>query len=456
MSDGVDCSFELSAYNALLSLLFIVVFFLSLIGNMVWSKIFYINKVNFNFRSVACIPVTLLSELTHCWLLGRFMCKMKVNSWRFKDVASAVGVCASAYTLAVIAVERYYAICRPLESRKWQTKKRALITISFVWFFSFMANVGSLAIFDSVPYRAQWTCDTIRGPIVDFLYQLYVTFVLLFIPLSLMVGLYGHVIFALTSAIGTNNFIEQAILGNDLPNRTSLSDWLFSTVSRAPSVKKCSTGEKQSLTIPASQSVSSRHSRMGSITILFGTPRSSFDSSMLLRSTHQDKILVAKRKVTRMLIIIVIVFAACWIPSYTWWLLVRTADLLFHEEQRLSLEKMKQQQCSHGNKTIIFSRKEFLSYETAPTLALIHEEIFEGLDLWHSGLNMALTILTYVSSMTNPITYCFMNKSFRASIFSYCHPRKSKKRRRIDDFNLIISLLYELNSTKTKYNFFFK
>ncbi|ETN81144.1 hypothetical protein NECAME_02186 [Necator americanus] len=33
-----------------------------------------------------------------------------------------VGVCASAYTLAVIAVERYHAICCPLQSRKWKTK----------------------------------------------------------------------------------------------------------------------------------------------------------------------------------------------------------------------------------------------------------------------------------------------------------------------------------------------
>lgn len=46
-------------------------------------------------------------------------------------ISLAVGVCASSYTLAVIAVERYYAICKPLQSRKWHTK----VGIS--------ANVGS-------------------------------------------------------------------------------------------------------------------------------------------------------------------------------------------------------------------------------------------------------------------------------------------------------------------------
>ncbi|VDL75126.1 unnamed protein product [Nippostrongylus brasiliensis] len=45
---------------------------------------------------------------------------------------------------------------------------------------------------------------------------------------------------------------------------------------------------------------------------------------------------------------------------------------------------------------------------------------FQGVPIWHSGLNMALTILTYISSTTNPVTYCFMNKGFRSSILSYC------------------------------------
>ncbi|EYB99846.1 hypothetical protein Y032_0119g802 [Ancylostoma ceylanicum] len=37
---------------------------------------------------------------------------------------------------------------------------------------------------------------------------------------------------------------------------------------------------------------------------------------------------------------------------------------------------------------------------------------------------MVLTILTYISSTTNPVTYCFMNKGFRASVLSYCTRKK--------------------------------
>ncbi|KAK6041057.1 hypothetical protein COOONC_21438 [Cooperia oncophora] len=98
-------------------------------------------------------------------------------------------------------------------------KKRALFTISFVWVFSFVCNIGSLFIFDSVPYRNQWTCDTTKGPLTDFFYQLYVTLVvLLFIPLCAMVSLYGHVIYTLSTVIVTddNPVVQQSIMQEGL------------------------------------------------------------------------------------------------------------------------------------------------------------------------------------------------------------------------------------------------
>ncbi|KHJ94363.1 7 transmembrane receptor [Oesophagostomum dentatum] len=310
----------------------------------------------------------------------------------FNQPQPAVGVCASAYTLAVIAVERYYAICRPLQSRKWRTKKRALFTISMVWVFSFVCNFGSLFIFDSIPYRTQWTCDTTKGPLIDFFYQLYVTLVLLFIPLCAMVSLYGHVIYALSTAVVSDNpsMQQSPLIQTELPI-TTFSDWLFASVTRVPSINGLSAKEKerkeQSLSICSSKksSLARPSSRLMSINTLFGTPRSSFDTSMLLRSTNQEKILVAKKKVTRMLLTIVVAFAVCWLPNYIWWLLVRASDL-----------------------------------------ALINQSL-QGAPMWHSGLNMVLTILTYISSTTNPVTYCFMNKGFRASVLSYC---KRKRRTR--------------------------
>ncbi|CAD6186083.1 unnamed protein product [Caenorhabditis auriculariae] len=373
-----ECAVIVTSYNVCLSFVFILCFLLSLLGNAVVIITilgkshrsrsitnFYLLNLAFAdlLRSVVCIPTTLLSELTHCWLLGAAMCKIVA-------FMQPVGVCASAYTLAVIAVERYYAICRPLQSRKWHTKKRALVTIFLVWCFSFSANLGSLFVFDAVPIGSKYNCDSTQGRTVDFVYQLYLTFALLFVPLALMVGLYGNVIFTLNTAINSDHpTMEQQLIGSGLPARASFSDWLFNAVSRVPSLKiPKEEKEKSSLAIPLSIR-SSRPSR--SFSSFFTTPRGSIDSSMLLRSTNQEKILIAKKKVTRMLITLVIVFAFCWVPSYVWWIAVRMADLT-------------------------------------------------GNNLWHSGLNSALTILTYVSSLANPITYCFMNKSFRASVISHC------------------------------------
>ncbi|EGT41159.1 hypothetical protein CAEBREN_28551 [Caenorhabditis brenneri] len=341
-------------------------------------------------RSIICIPSTLLGELTHCWLLGAAMCKIVA-------FLQPVGVCASAYTLAVIAIERYYAICRPLESRKWQTKKRALITISLVWCFSFSANLTSLFLYDTVPIGNKWTCDSTKGPLVDFIYQLYLTFTLLFVPLALMVGLYGNVIITLNTAINSDHpTVEQQMIEKTLPSRASFSDWFVSAVQRVPSMKVVSKTvrqndrrkpviiidfqfqfkEKNSLSIPQTTGLSARPSR-SSFSSFFSTPRGSFDATMLLRSTNQEKILIAKKKVTRMLITLVIVFALCWVPSYMYWLLLRMADLA-------------------------------------------------ATSLWNPGLNSSLTILTYVSSLANPITYCFMNKSFRSSVLAYCRPKPKR------------------------------
>ncbi|EPB71814.1 7 transmembrane receptor [Ancylostoma ceylanicum] len=403
-------------------------------------------------RSVVCMPLTLLSELTKCWLLGPMMCKAVAY-------LQPVGVCASAYTLAVIAVERYYAICRPLQSRKWRTKKRALFTISLVWVFSFVCNTGSLFIFDSVPYRTQWTCDTTKGPLIDFLYQLYITLVLLFIPLCAMVSLYGHVIYALSTAIVSDHpTMQQSLIQAELP-MTTFSDWLFASVTRVPSINGLNAKEKQqkeqSLSIPGSKkcSLSRPSSRLTSINTLFGTPRSSFDTSMLLRSTNQDKILTAKKKVTRMLMTIVVAFAVCWLPSHIWWLLVRASDLAGFDVMRgknklnspvtISWRSLLSQLLRKpllaevklvNNSNAQVQRQANMKTISEPSKAVKQKKknadaapsnkTQTGVPIWHSGLNMVLTILTYISSTTNPVTYCFMNKGFRASVLSYCTRKK--------------------------------
>lgn len=66
---------------------------------------------------------------------------------------TASSVAVSAWTLVAIALERYYAICDPLRSRRWQTLRHAYKLIALIWFGSFLF-MSPIAIFSQlIPTR---------------------------------------------------------------------------------------------------------------------------------------------------------------------------------------------------------------------------------------------------------------------------------------------------------------
>ncbi|XP_061391979.1 gastrin/cholecystokinin type B receptor-like, partial [Musca vetustissima] len=91
---------------------------------------------------VLCMPVTLVGTLLRHFIFGEFFCKLI----QFSQAAS---VAVSSWTLVAISCERYYAICHPLRSRRWQTRSHAYKIIACIWFGS-MLCMTPIAIFSQL------------------------------------------------------------------------------------------------------------------------------------------------------------------------------------------------------------------------------------------------------------------------------------------------------------------
>ncbi|ETN70643.1 7 transmembrane receptor [Necator americanus] len=323
-------------------------------------------------------------------------------------------VTASAYTLAVIAFERYYAICRPLHSRIWQTRSHAYAMIMLVWVIALAANVLMLFMYEERTYNGNGlTCTPIYKPVYHFANQVYMTIVLLAVPLVIMTVLYGSVI--RTLKIGIRQEIA-AVDSVDQESKRSDSSEENNELERKRSLfrkltAKWRTGKKD------------RSGEIQCLILIYRlSPFPSFrDSSARkksdippleasLRSTHIQKSAVAKQRVIRMLIVVVIIFFCCWTPSYIWWLLLMAGD---------SFELGKDE-----NKSECISEFEYI---IGYGLLIDIDFSFQSLELsvWNSDLNTFITLLTYISSCTNPITYCFLNKKFRTAIYAMFGRKKA-------------------------------
>ncbi|PAV89856.1 hypothetical protein WR25_00703 [Diploscapter pachys] len=396
LQDGMHqaaCSFHHTPQNYLIIFVFIVIFLLSVIGNLLVilviiqqramrsiTNIYLMNlAVTDLLLSVVCMPPTLVGMVIQCWPFGDFACRLLAY------LQPAV-VSASAYTLAVIAFERYFAICRPLHSRIWQTRSHAYLMISCVWIIAFLANIQILFQFEQKKNGDSIGCINTSEVYYAFLNQIYMTVVLLVIPLLVMTILYGQVICSLHQGIRLDiAAVESSIVENDSGlnglnnNHFDNNNTTNPLIANANSTQRSSPVSDQKLSVlqklqqKLHLNVKEKPKRKLSQMTITGHRRS--ETSMLeasLRSNHHHKNMVAKKRVINMLIVIVIIFFICWTPNYIFWLIVITNDAF-------------------------------------PMLKM---------DIWNADWNTFFTVLTYLSSCTNPITYCFLNQKFRQAVYA--------------------------------------
>ncbi|XP_036139814.1 cholecystokinin receptor isoform X2 [Monomorium pharaonis] len=412
------------------------IFFLSIVGNSLVlitlarnkrmrtvTNVYLLNlAVSDLLLGVFCMPFTLLGQILKNFVFGLTMCKLIPY---FQAVSVSVGV----WTLVAISLERYFAICRPLKSRRWQTQFHAYKMIAVVWTLSLTWNVPILVVSQLKSLSGGRRKCREEWPNVgaERAYNLFLDGTLLLIPLLLMSLAYSLIAIKLwrglkleirqtstctrrlartesnatirgSSYNNNNDRDARTTMVFDACGPTSRSRRSFSSSSRhfqgasqgAPSrvrlprtvVSRVLPGKCHGTDLSQTSRIQIQANGSGCLTR--GTKDIANEDQQdlpcrltrqqVIRSNYMGKSIEAKKKVIRMLFVIVLEFFVCWAPLHvinTWY--------LFAPE---------------------------LVYSVVGS----------------TGISL-VQLLAYVSSCCNPITYCFMNRKFRQAFLGLfdCH-----------------------------------
>ncbi|XP_025146006.2 cholecystokinin receptor type A isoform X2 [Bubalus bubalis] len=333
-------------------LLYSLIFLLSVLGNTLVITVLIRNKrmrtvTNIFLLSLAvsdlmlclfCMPFNLIPNLLKDFIFGSAVCK---TTTYFMGTSVSV----STFNLVAISLERYGAICKPLQSRVWQTKSHALKVIAATWCLSFTIMTPYPIYSNLVPFTKNnnQTANMCRFLLPsDVMQQSWHTFLLLIlflIPGIVMMVAYGLISLELYQGIKFDASQKKSARER---KRSSANSGRY-----ADSAGCCLQRPKHPRQLELRQLSSGSAGRADRI-----------------RSSSPAASLMAKKRVIRMLMVIVVLFFLCWMP--------------------------------------IFSANAWRAFDTASAERRL------------SGTPIAfILLLSYTSSCVNPIIYCFMNKRFR-------------------------------------------
>ncbi|KAF6733363.1 Cholecystokinin receptor [Oryzias melastigma] len=358
-------------------LLYSLIFLLSVFGNLLIIVVLTLNKrmrtvtnsfllslaVSDLMMAIFCMPFTLIPNILKDFIFGATMCKIVTY-------LMGVSVSISTFSLVAIAIERYSAICNPLQSRAWQTRSHAYRVIAATWVVSLLIMVPYpvFSVLKSFPKingtmghmcRLDWPSQQ-----AEQTWYVLLLFTLFFIPGVVMITAYGLISRELYRGIqfelsqnkettGHKNGLSRAMMGSNDDD-----DGCYIQVSKKPAF---------AVELPTLSASSSA--------IQAKTERA--------RSNTSEAKLQAKRRVIRMLMVIVALFFVCWMPLYS------------------------------VNTWKAFDDKSASKALSGAPISFIH-------------------LLSYTSACVNPIIYCFMNTRFRKALLSTfaCCCRRSRLCRR--------------------------
>ncbi|XP_063047371.1 orexin receptor type 2 [Engraulis encrasicolus] len=261
---------------------YIIVFVVSLVGNTLVCFAVWKNHhmrtvtnyfiVNLSFADILvtliCLPASLVVDITETWFFGGTLCKVV-------PYLQTISVSVSVLTLSCIAQDRWYAICHPLMFKS--TAKRARNSIVLIWGVSCVVMIPQAVVMEcsQFPELTNKTslftvCDEHwSDDIYPKVYHTCFFIVTYFAPLCLMVMAYIQICHKLWC---------QQIPGTGSPG-----------VQRKWHSLQCTT--------LSSGSVSGQSVKVKTSTL-----------------TAEVKQVKARRKTARMLIVVLFVFALCYLP----------------------------------------------------------------------------------------------------------------------------------------------
>ncbi|XP_068230519.1 uncharacterized protein [Palaemon carinicauda] len=389
------------------------------------TNVFLLNlAVSDLLLGVFCMPFTLVGSLLQDFVFGSLMC-------RLIPYMQAVSVSVSVWTLVAISLERFYAICEPLRSRRWQTPSHSYRVIAVVWAASLVFMMPIAVLSTLMPVRrdpGRHKCREVWPSLTtERTFNIIITMTLLLVPLIVMAAAYIRVVRALWLGVKIQrsknspnenphvevSTVEDLSSNHSRPPDKKSSPAIHTRISirfrKVPAVKgtkeetrdprrnfnnhcgdespRSSTHDEGQLTPPihhaSSREEASRSlrrkwwkSRDHSTAAATSASRQSWRN---LRSSHSERSIMAKRRVVRMLFVLVAEFFICWTPLF----IVNLLSLY------------------------------------------IPRQVYAAL----GSIGVALVqLLAYISSCCNPITYCFMNAKFLQSFkqtFGCAHKRSN-------------------------------
>ncbi|KAG7215805.1 hypothetical protein INR49_021928, partial [Caranx melampygus] len=356
-------------------LLYSLIFFLSVVGNLLIIVVLTVNKrmrtvtntfllslaVSDLMMAVFCMPFTLIPNILKDFIFGAAMCKIV-------SYLMGISVSISTFSLVAIAIERYSAICNPLKSRVWQTRSHAYRVIAATWVLAFIIMIpypiiSHLESFQRPDNTTGHQCRH-KWPqeMAEQTWYILLLLVLFAIPGVVMIVAYGLISRELYRGIQfemMGHKKDSADVKNGLTSTVSAGsddgDGCYVNVVQRPHSMEMSTMASSGRSIKAER------------------PRS---------NTSEAK-LEAKKRVIRMLVVIVVLFFLCWMPVYC------------------------------ANTWRAFDDRSAKNALSGAPIAFIH-------------------LLCYTSACVNPIIYCFMNTRFRKALlttFSCCAAPCHRRRR---------------------------